>query len=733
MKKKSLIVLACSLGFILAACGETGVSSESTPSGASTSSSLAGTAASSEEEASSEIEETPASSSSEEEEETFAIAIKTDEGVSVVANKEKAKAGDEVEVTITLAKGYQLKTLTLDGKELAYSNGHASFEMPEHNVEIAATSEKIVYTLTIDEPEGVSITASTMAPTYGEEVVLTYVVSSHYELTGLTMNGETLAFADGTAAFAMPDENVTIAGTSTFTKGILEAPENVALNGLTLTFDAVEGATNGYAIRVNEDDDNLLLVNETTVDLEATSLNALFKDGANTIEVRAEGTDLDTVSAWSVPVTYLKGVDEEAVSSFVEAVEAIGEVTSSSLPAIEAAKTAYEALDDISLLDPRVDGAKETLDKADGTYFKLLVEKAAETEAEGDKAAAVSYYENDLDAKESEEALAALSISISTKCDAQFLAYDTGIRLYVYATGINILGQNVEDDSVRPVVKDASGTEMTLLGGNGAYYLDNLTSGDTYTATFEGEDLGTFTVPTIIPQYCVGISWEGNAFGTTGMTGQDRFGIDVYFASDVTSDFTITGPRFGHFTTATGNMGNLLTDVNEALYRSGYAGQTLDLTFIFYGEKADGSAISAFNSQGVGYYTMNVMTELRLATYGTIRVIPVGQNDEGRVEWPWEIFQAANPQYESIDALVIDVLDQGGTTVGTIVMDYEAGDRYLMKADVEAWLAEQGLPEGDYCFSAYLRAKEGTEYSDSNRYPTTEYYHYVPSGSEATE
>lgn len=732
MKKKSLIVLACSLGFILAACGETGASSESTTSGVSTSSSLVHDSASSEGEVSSEAEETPASSSSEEEE-SFAIAIETDEGVSVVANKEKAPAGEEVELTITLAKGYRLKTLTLDGEELPFSNGHASFEMPEHSVVIAATSEKILYTLTIDEPEGVSITANTMTPTYGEEVVLTYVVSSHYELTGLTMNGETLAFADGTATFAMPDEDVTIAGTSTFTKGILEAPENVALNGLTLTFDAVEGATNGYAIRVNEDDDNLLLVNETTVDLEATSLNALFKDGANTIEVRAEGTELDTVSAWSAPVAYLKGVDEEAVSSFVEAVEAIGEVTSSSLPAIEAAKAAYEALDDISLLDPRVDGAKETLDKADGTYFKLLVEKAAETGGESDKAAAVSYYENDLDAKESEEARAALSISISTKCDAQFLAYDTGIRLYIYATGINILGQNVEDDSVRPVVRNADGTEMTLLGGNGAYYLDNLTSGDTYRATFEGEDLGTFTVPTIIPQYCVGISWEGNAFGTTGMTGQDRFGVDVYLASDVTDDFTITGPRLGHFTTDTGNMGNLLTNVNEFLYRSGYAGETLDLTFIFYGEKADGSAISAFNSQGVGYYTMNVMTELRLATYGTIRVIPVGENDEGRVEWAWEIFQEVNPQYASVDALVFDVLDKDGATVGTIVMDYEAGDRYLMKADVEAWLAEQGLPEGDYCFSAYLRAKEGSEYSDSNRYPTTEYYHYVPTGSEVAE
>lgn len=85
----------------------------------------------------------------------------------------------------------------------------------------------------------------------------------------------------------------------------------------------------------------------------------------------------------------------------------------------------------------------------------------------------------------------------------------------------------------------------------------------------------------------------------------------------------------------------------------------------------------------------------------------------------------ANPQSDEVDSLNLIVIDENGSEVGTIVMDYEAGDRYLMKQDVIEWLNESGLPLGRYCFKPYLKAKPGSEYGDSPFYPTTDYYDYA--------
>ena len=55
------------------------------------------------------------------------------------------------------------------------------------------------------------------------------------------------------------------------------------------------------------------------------------------------------------------------------------------------------------------------------------------------------------------------------------------------------------------------------------------------------------------------------------------------------------------------------------------------------------------------------------------------------------------------------VIDINGDEVGTFDLDFRKGDLYTYKEDIEAWLFENNLPEGDYCFTAKLIAKEGSE------------------------
>ena len=93
----------------------------------------------------------------------------------------------------------------------------------------------------------------------------------------------------------------------------------------------------------------------------------------------------------------------------------------------------------------------------------------------------------------------------------------------------------------------------------------------------------------------------------------------------------------------------------------------------------------------------------------------------------WETFQEGGNAYaEQIECMRVYVIDINGDEVGTFDLDFRKGDLYTYKEDIEAWLFENNLPEGDYCFTAKLIAKEGSEYSDSEYYKQTAYYHYVP-------
>ena len=310
------------------------------------------------------------------EEGEHAIEVKGSEGVTINASEDFAVPGKAISLSVVLAVGYELYSLTINGEPLTLANRHAGFEMPDEDVLIEATARKASYLISVLSPVGIAISCEKDSAFYGEEITLTYEDGAYYRLSKLTVNGIEIEFANGRASFPMPDDNVLIEGESELTKGILDTPSNVKLEGTVLSFDPVEGATNGYAIRLNEDDSKIYLTSQTTVDLATTPLDALFENGENKIEVRAEGTDVDLLSRFSSPISYIFGIDEPLLQDFLSKVNAIGEVTESSLSAIEAAKQAYLALDEVTKLDSRAEQGKRTLDEKDGEYFIVLINKA---------------------------------------------------------------------------------------------------------------------------------------------------------------------------------------------------------------------------------------------------------------------------------------------------------------------------------------------------------------------
>lgn len=618
------------------------------------------------------------------------------------------EVGEEVVIAISLAKGYKLLGASINGEPAAITNNHLRFTMGEEDVEVAFEVEHCLYSVILDCQYGVLASADKTQAHYGETINLEVTALEGYDFDHIEVNGITI---EG-LSFVMGEEDARVKVFASLSQTIAQTPENVAISGSFLSFDPVMGATS-YLVRINGEDS--FETTQNSIDLSQSPASLYLVPGINEIEVAAKANGSFT-SFYCDPVEYLYGVDAEAVDGFLKSVESIGRITLNSQSAIASAIAYYEGMDSVSKLDPRVDEALEKLKESDGAYFLLLVEKAAESLEEEDIATAQDYYSSML-GKDSPSAKEALGIAIGENCSAKPVHYSSYSRLYVFAYCLNVLGQKI----VASAPEVYSGGELIALsGGDGAYYLSS-EEGESYSVSFNGHDYGQLTMPSRLSGFVFGIT-DGGAFGSS-VESFDHYVTEAYLSSSVSADLTLAAEPLVSITSTSQSFSP--SSLDEALYRAGYGGQTLSLKLLIYGIDDEGNT-SYIDPQSVHDYSLTVMDSLRLSTFGTIRVIPAGSNDEGRVEWPWEIFmENANPQSAEVDTLNLIVIDEDGSEVGTIVVDYEDGDRYLMKQDVVDWLNASGLPLGRYCFKPYLKAKPGSEYGDSPFYPTTDYYDYA--------
>ncbi|MDE6613106.1 MAG: hypothetical protein K2K28_00935, partial [Clostridia bacterium] len=122
----------------------------------------------------------------------------------------------------------------------------------------------------------------------------------------------------------------------------LATPAGLAVNGTTLSWNAVTGATNGYTVKIGA---QTLSVNATELDLTSDEAKAVLVRGENSICVKANATSTLTESAYSDPVIYDYSITPaEEAAEFRTAVEAIGDVTSDSEAAIAQARAKYDVL-----------------------------------------------------------------------------------------------------------------------------------------------------------------------------------------------------------------------------------------------------------------------------------------------------------------------------------------------------------------------------------------------------
>ncbi len=148
------------------------------------------------------------------------VTITPAENGTVTADKQTAKYGETVTLTITPNEGYEFDRLTvLDGETQVdvtiTTDGKYTFVMPAGNVEVSATYKAIYYDIVIVPPVSGNVTADKETANYGETVTLTITPNEGYEFDQLrVLDGETqvdvTTTTEGKYTFVMPAGNVVI-------------------------------------------------------------------------------------------------------------------------------------------------------------------------------------------------------------------------------------------------------------------------------------------------------------------------------------------------------------------------------------------------------------------------------------------------------------------------------------------------------------------------------------------
>ncbi len=227
------------------------------------------------------------------------VTIEPAENGTVTADKETAKYGETVTLTIAPAIGYEFDRLTVLDGETAINTMQSgefdgvpsyTFTMPAGNVKVQATFKAIDYTITIEPSENGTVTADKQTAHVGETVTLTITPAEGYELDQLNVpltEGNTFNMLAGdviiSATFKMIDYTVTIQPTD---GGTITADKATANMGETVTLTVTPNE--GYEF------DQLTVMNgETKVDVVAAEGNYTFVMPAGNVEITATYKAID--------------------------------------------------------------------------------------------------------------------------------------------------------------------------------------------------------------------------------------------------------------------------------------------------------------------------------------------------------------------------------------------------------------------------------------------------------
>ena len=187
---------------------------------------------------------------------SYTITVVSEEGGSAQASKTTANYGDEITLTVSANTGYKQKSIT----GVTLTNG--KFTMPNENVTITVTFEKITYLLSVSSTAGGNATLSKTTANYGDTITVNVTSETGYEVGSITVNGSVIS---GTT-FSMPDKNTSVV-------------VNFVKKQYTITVSATNGSVTPSKTTANYGDEITLTVTPNS----GYILDTLTMNGSNVV------------------------------------------------------------------------------------------------------------------------------------------------------------------------------------------------------------------------------------------------------------------------------------------------------------------------------------------------------------------------------------------------------------------------------------------------------------------
>ena len=147
----------------------------------------------------------------------FTVSATAGKGGSLsVDNNNKVEWGNDAKVTITPNESYELKTITVNGKDMTdkVSKGVLTISQVKENLQVEATFKKLTFKITTNSGQGGSISVSSDIVEWGDDATITVTPDKNYEIVSVTVDGTAVTLNEDNAyIISSIKKNITVEAT----------------------------------------------------------------------------------------------------------------------------------------------------------------------------------------------------------------------------------------------------------------------------------------------------------------------------------------------------------------------------------------------------------------------------------------------------------------------------------------------------------------------------------------
>ena len=134
----------------------------------------------------------------------YTVSVNTPTGGTAKLSKTSAGYGEQITVTATPSTGYELDSITVNGRAIEVN----AFIMPNENASVVVTFKKTEYKITVKQPVNGTAGVSKNPANYGDKITVTATPAEGYTLESIKVNGNVLS--SGVTTFTMGTADATV-------------------------------------------------------------------------------------------------------------------------------------------------------------------------------------------------------------------------------------------------------------------------------------------------------------------------------------------------------------------------------------------------------------------------------------------------------------------------------------------------------------------------------------------